>query len=202
MNASNTTVNLLEVHLQLTRFAVQKVITPVIASSGIILNILNVLVLSRRNMRCSSTNTYLFALAICDIGYLTLALTLTLKHYNDLVKGSLHFERYYLAGRVMANVFSNAAVWLTLTFTVERYVCVCFPMRGKAICTPYRARSTVLVVCSVATLLTLPQAGEKKVVQQGENITTDLTSLGDLASYQWGYVYTNQVRDSVKRFLL
>ena len=48
---------------------------------GVVGNILNMVVLTRRSMM-NSTNCYLAALAAFDILYLVFSLTLSLKHYD------------------------------------------------------------------------------------------------------------------------
>jgi hypothetical protein len=55
------------------------------------------------------------------------------------------------------NVAGSTSIWLTVTFTVERYIAVCHPLRGKMLCTEPRARKvTVLVwvLCFLSTAST------------------------------------------------
>ena len=60
-------------------------------------------------------------------------------------------------GHQLTDVCSNTGVWLTVTFTVERYISVCFPMKAIVWCTPKRARHIILAVCVCAAFLTLPE---------------------------------------------
>jgi len=113
--------------LKMTRFVVQKVLMPSVLMFGIIGNVLNVAVLTRRWMK-SSTNYYLTTLAIYDVLYITLVYVMS---YNVV---SLNFWVVWtknLVLRPLTNAASNTGVWLTLTFTVERYIGVCHPMKGK-----------------------------------------------------------------------
>jgi len=60
-------------------------------------------------------------------------------------------------GHQLTDTWSNTGVWLTVTFTVERYICVCFPMKAIVWCTPRRARHIIIAVCISAAVLTLPE---------------------------------------------
>lgn len=54
-------------------------------------------------------------------------------------------------------LIANTSVWLTVTFTVERYIAVCHPIRGRMLCTESRARRVIMAVyliCFTATLST------------------------------------------------
>jgi len=123
-------------HLAVTRLIVQKVLIPCVVLFGVSGNLVNVAVLTRRSMK-SSTNSYLTALAVYDILYLIFALTMTLNHYGG-VSGSAWYRHYRLPiGRPLTDTASNTGIWLTLTFTVERYIGVCHPMKGKVCRTHY-----------------------------------------------------------------
>jgi len=116
--------------LAVTRLIVQKVLIPSVVLFGVSGNLVNVAVLTRRSMK-SSTNSYLTALAVYDILYLVFALTMTLQHYSR-VSGSPWYQHYRSPfGRPLTDTASNTGIWLTLTFTVERYIAVCHPMKGK-----------------------------------------------------------------------
>lgn len=71
----------------------------------------------------SSTNWYLAALAIFDMIYLIFTFILSLKHYPNA-----HDINYYLYwymfpfSMMITDAASNTSVWLTVTFTIERYI--------------------------------------------------------------------------------
>ena len=146
-----------------TAFIVQFVAIPIVVVFGVLGNVLNIVVLTRKWMR-SSTNYYLTSLAIYDILYLVFVLTY-LQKQNDIV-------------RVCLNIASNTGVWLTLTFTIERYICVCHPMRGIILCTPKRAKYVIVSVCIAGALVTVPEFFEEM--------------LEDWDSYNLGYKNLNQ----------
>ena len=132
---------------RLTKIIVTHILIPVIAVLGVLGNVLNIVVLSRKWMR-SSTNYYLTALAIYDILYLVFAFTLTvILRKPSATNAVVH---------VLIDIASNTGVWLTLTFTIERYIGVCHPMRGRVLCTTKRAKYVIASVCIAGALVTFP----------------------------------------------
>ena len=194
------------VTLEWTRLVVQKVLIPIFVIMGTVGNLINIAVLTQKTMRYSSTNTYLTALAIFDSLYLIFAFTMSLKHYESMVKSAAYITYRKPFGKPIVDTSSNITVWLTLTFTIERYIGVVHPMKGKKWCTPERAQLITIIVCCAAAVITFPEFFECRVVQEtittvtepGQNAsnTTILrdvyTAMGRRPSYQLGYVYLNQ----------
>jgi G protein-coupled receptor 139 len=154
--------------LTLVRSITSRIIAPGIAFIGIIGNLINIVVLTRRWMR-SSTNCYLTVLALYDTLYLLIATSLFLRDYPQ-IKSKMEYMYYFWIARPLTNVCSNTGTWLTVTFTVERYIGVCHPMKGRVLCTVERARYIIGAVCALAFLSTLPDFFEYDVIVQ-ENTT-------------------------------
>lgn len=71
------------------------------------------------------------------------------------------------------------SIWLTVSFTVERYIAVCHPMRGQLICTESRARKVIVLVyafCFVTTVTT-PLEYEAVEMQDPKDNSTQIFSV-------------------------
>ena len=134
--------------LQTTRFVVNKVLAPTVVAFGLLGNALAIIILTRRSMK-SSTSSYLTALAVYDSVYLLLALSMTLTHY-PAVRQAVWYTYYQKPiGRPLTDIASNTAVILTVTFTIERFISVRFPLKGKVRSYFANTRTSFKKACSV-----------------------------------------------------
>jgi hypothetical protein len=136
-------------------------------SIGVTGNILAIIVLTKRRMIMSSTNNYLVALALVDIAYLILTLIINTLQNPCFTNTSLS-EIVLTICRPVADFSSNTSVWLTVTFTVERWVAITYPLQNRTWCTVSRARKIVLSVMCASLICTLPSAFEMKLVRMIE----------------------------------
>jgi hypothetical protein len=135
-------------------------------------------------MIMSSTNNYLVALALVDIAYLILTLILNTAQHPCC--------------RPIADFSSNTSVWLTVTFTVERWVAITYPLQSRTWCTVHRSRKIIIGVMCAALICTSPSAFEIKLVRSIEiknstnpneeplitsRIRAQLTALGESVLY-------------------
>ena len=132
-------------HLATFIYVTDGILTNVLVVAGLIANALTLAVLSRPSMH-SSTNSYLSALAVCDSVVLTCSALLI-----GIPALPLHLVSQYVQGGPFAYVLAyvyplalvaqTATVWLTVSFAVERYIGVQYPLRAVSVCTVQRARS-------------------------------------------------------------
>lgn len=182
--------------LEWTRFVADRILIPVIVILGIAGNSCNIAVLSRPKMR-TSTNVYLTNLAVFDMLYLIFMLTLSMIHCRD--KDMYASSYYYIPyGRALSDLFGNCSVWVTVCFTLERYIGVCHPMKGKAWCTVQKAKFITLVVFLVCLCNTLPIAFENEVITDMEIIQSVDDNLVPLTYQQDEVFLTTKTNVSMK----
>lgn len=159
-----------------SRFWVQRILVPSLMTIGIVGNIITIVIMTRRRMR-SSTNNYLAALATFDMMYLIFTFILSLSHYPR-IPDSDNYVYWQMKPFIlmMTDTCSNTSVWLTVTFTVERYIAVCHPMKGKVFCTESRAKKAIIVVFFFCFAFTFPTPFEW-IVEKKVNELTNHTTL-------------------------
>ncbi|XP_059620905.1 motilin receptor [Phlebotomus argentipes] len=140
--------------LKSLRYCFQRILVPCVVIIGVLGNFVTVIVLTRRRMRCS-TNVYLTALAVADMVFLLFNFILSLQHYPNInrAKYELYWRTYGLS-HWFCDASSYSSIYLTVSFTIERYIAVCHPIRGQILCTESRAKRVIAVVVVLCFLLT------------------------------------------------
>ncbi|XP_050738833.1 FMRFamide receptor-like isoform X2 [Eriocheir sinensis] len=172
-----------------SRYVVQRVLVPVVLVLGVVGNTVTIVVLTRRQMR-SSTNSYLTALAISDLLYLVFIFSLSIRHHPGMNKPHhwiyWHYFRYALW---LTDASSSTSIWLTVTFTIERYIAVCHPIKGKVFCTESRAKRVIVAVFVLCFSLTASTPHEWVILRTTDSsgqtlLMMDYSWLGSHKTYK------------------
>lgn len=185
-----------------------KILTPVICTTGIVVNIINIIVLTRSWMK-SSTNVYLTAVAASDLIYLTYSLLFSLQIYQTFYSMRIYMQAVPIIHGT-ANLFSNITTWLTVSFTIERFINISFPIFGHRVCTRGKAKRIVCIVCIASFIVTFPDFLQRKVtppmdangtiIPGGRYIVEDSEYQKVLTAF--GYAFINQISFVILPFLL
>ena len=137
-------------------------ISLLVCTFGCISNILNIAVLTRKEMR-SGTNVILTGLALADMAVMVEYVPFTLRYY--LFTNSLHdpasYWSYKWAVFIMfhanySQIFHTIAICLNVTLAVWRYISLAYPQNNKVWCSISRASFTVLGVYILSPLICIP----------------------------------------------
>ena len=160
----------------------------VVCCFGMVANGLSVAVLTRRSFR-SSTYTYLSALAVCDSLVLVFTALLVMKDVKTHDATDVLDHLYSICFPYVhptAIIFQVTSIWLTLAFTVDRYIMICHPFKAESMCRRSRARKVVVALYIAGALFCIPkfleyytQKHELSLMNSTEVIyVIDMTELG------------------------
>lgn len=155
------------------RFITGLVFYPIVCIFGMTGNVMSIIVMSQRQMK-SSTNTYLFALAIsdliklfCDFLYFMVILLFQI----DTSTGNKAYGILYPYAHYVFNASLCISAWLIVSVAVERYVYVCHPTKVKSYCNISKARTISTSVFVIMAVLAVPYAMRYRTVEKLNNGT-------------------------------
>lgn len=148
----NMTLNLNDdSFIQQLDFYLSGIILLLVCLLGLICNLLVVVVLTHRSMR-SSTNSFLLSLAIFDSMVLLCTTFLICFPPLSSTYTKLIFPHIVAYIYPLALLAQTCTIWITVSFTVERYIAVTHPLKASSMCTIKRARLTTVLVVTIAVL--------------------------------------------------
>ena len=155
---------------------------------GLVGNSLTVIVLTRRTMH-SSTNCYLTALAVWDA--MVLLGTFCLMVLPQLSTGFHGLVFPYIVKYIypFALIAQTATLWLTVSFTVERYIAVCHPLKAARMCTIARARLVIAFVSLTSFVFNLNRWFDYQIVKQYNNTTNTTVLTYDFTEFGKNRIY-------------
>lgn len=161
---ANSSCGLAKSNIPELNFYLNGLSTIVVIALGVVGNTLAMIVLTRRTMR-TSTNIFLAALAIWDsivllVCLLLISLTELSKPFTEQV-----FPYIVVYAYPVGLVAQTATVWITVSFTVERYIAVCHPLRAVSMCTIPRARMVVMAISVISVLYNVPRWFEYTILR-------------------------------------
>ncbi|XP_064599458.1 somatostatin receptor type 4-like [Liolophura sinensis] len=119
---------------------------PIVAILAIIGNVLVLLVL-RKDVLQSTTSVYLIGLAVADVIFVINYSPKTLTAFESVVASRAYktFRAFQISYFFpLVSLCHTAAVWVTISFTTERYIAVGWPLKAQKYCTKFRAKLAVI----------------------------------------------------------
>ncbi|XP_013397779.1 probable G-protein coupled receptor 139 [Lingula anatina] len=186
-------------------FYILGVVTPAIAFMGLMLNTLNIIIFSRKDMK-NATHILLLGLAVTDSLKLLLDAVWDIRFYSLSEKDYLPVQVRSLnsAWQVFAFIcedvsimFSHSSNWIIVTVSVFRFIAVVFPMKASELCTERRAQWAIVgivlynILFNIPTFFTFSTFYETRVVDGVE--VTELIVVPDefVFSMEYNAIFTN-----------
>ncbi|CAH8577532.1 unnamed protein product [Schistosoma bovis] len=141
---------------------------------GLVGNFLSLIVLTRRAIGASTTNTYLISLAIADMFVLIATILTAVKDSRKPVAGRMSWlvwqdapivPRAYPFCHATAILFQVTSVWLTVAFAADRYLMICHPFWAKRWCTLKLAKIIIILIYLFSVIYGIPRYFEYKVFE-------------------------------------
>ncbi|CAL1538313.1 unnamed protein product [Lymnaea stagnalis] len=176
-------------------FVVNVLLAFVVGFLGVVFNLINVVTFIKMGLS-DNTNISLLSLAVADIG-VSLTMIGYSVVYNPLILEATPIDliravNYTIQGSCHI-LFSRIAGCLTAFITVERFLCIAFPLHVRAIVTPRRTSSVVVFIYAFLTVCTIPfyvanQIGQR--YDQDSNRTTYGLVVAPNADHLEGFTLT------------
>ncbi|XP_078286392.1 putative G-protein coupled receptor 139 [Rhinoraja longicauda] len=130
---------------------------PIIAVFGILANVISIVILSRGKCGLSKcVSRYLVAMAAGDL--LVAVIDVLLYRINHLYFPTtfLFITQVCSFHRALNHAVTDISVWLTLSFTFDRYLMICGHKLRSRFCTEKTAASVIATVCTLFCFKNIP----------------------------------------------
>ncbi|XP_055951159.1 probable G-protein coupled receptor AH9.1 isoform X2 [Argiope bruennichi] len=162
------------------KFIAYGIISSVIIALGILGNTINLVVLTRPNLK-GVTFVYLTWLAISDLMSLVVSLSSMFRLHGMQPRTYLAAVYYSHVEMPLVNAFMASSVFLVVALTVDRYFSVCLPTRFKEVHNSQRARRSIAAAYICAFLLYIPVCFQKKPIPVTTGNRTEYIACDNLA---------------------
>lgn len=153
----------LKLQIDSLKFIAYGVVSFVIIALGIIGNFINLVVLTRPNLK-GVTFVYLTWLATSDLLTLLVAV-LSMLRLHGIQPRSYPAAFYYAHVEMpLVNALMASSVFIVVAVTIDRYWSVCLPTRYREFHNTQRARLAIMMAYGAAALLYVPIAFQKSPV--------------------------------------
>ncbi|KAK7114966.1 hypothetical protein V1264_000925 [Littorina saxatilis] len=135
---------------------------PAVCAFGIVGNLLNLTILTRRKLQKSfktleqAANLCLISLAVSDLMFCVFAFPTMFLPKDDMYasKGILLLYRVY--STAIINVFIMISTWLTVAMSLERYLAICHPLRQDLYLTTRRIKIVIVLTYILSFIFNIP----------------------------------------------
>ncbi|CAD6239853.1 GSCOCG00002391001-RA-CDS [Cotesia congregata] len=179
-----------------TMTGIQMYYTPVLVSLGTLGNCLSIYVFFRTKMRRVSSSWYLSALVISDTGFL---ISLLVAWLNMVGIGLFNRPGYCQFFIYLPTLCSFLSVWFVVSFTIERFVAVRYPLRRQSMCTVARAKTILMILTLVGLVLCSPVLWFSRPRYTNKKLNTTVCLLAEEWA-DWARVFN--VADTILTFVL
>lgn len=146
--------------------------------TGILGNGLTCVVITFNSFMQTSTNYYLFNLAISDLLIIIFGLPLEVYRIWRPDISPLNDLECVLFG-LISETAANVTVLTITAFTIERYIAVCRPFLARKHQMPSRAVKHIMAIWVTGTCAAIPQAMQFGIVKDFENTSVTCTVKGE-----------------------
>ncbi|XP_067834559.1 probable G-protein coupled receptor 139 [Heptranchias perlo] len=130
---------------------------PILAAVGVPVNLVAMMILSRGNCGLSQCITrYLVAMSVADLLVVIFDVILYRISYIYFRGSFLDITPVCCLIIVLLNAATDTSVWLTVTFTFDRFVAVCCQKLKTKYCTKETAAVVIVTVCVLSLLKCIP----------------------------------------------
>ncbi|XP_073837907.1 G-protein coupled receptor dmsr-1-like [Musca autumnalis] len=152
---------------------------------GTTANTLNIMVLSRREMR-SPTNAILTGLAVADLAVMLEYIPYTMhefilwEHLSHEQKLSYSWACFIKFHSIFTQVLHTISIWLTVTLAVWRYIAVGYPQKNRQWC---GMRTTIITITSAYVVCVLVVSPSMYLVTSIVEFRDTINAKGKVISY-------------------
>ncbi|XP_013777853.1 probable G-protein coupled receptor B0563.6 [Limulus polyphemus] len=190
----------LESDIHQLKFLGYGVIGSVVIGLGILGNLINLVVLTRPNLK-GVTFVYLTWLATSDLMTLLVSATSLLRLHGIQPRSfavSLYYSYVELA---LVNAFMASSVFLVVALTIDRYFSICLPTRYKEVHNDLRARRSIIAAYVLAFCIYVPICFQKEpiAVQNDRNETVFIACENQAVFNHTGFRFYLLVKEIIVR---